>query len=423
MAMFPSILGVMQCQRWVCTNPLLLPMDNTSDITLDQRYADADARCEGALKAQTSVSVLPDFCLCVLFFSIPEKNHRLQTLLRAYLMERRGFRSVRGGRPEGPGYRSLRRGSRVWTERIATNKHKNEREKATMPVDCHTPHSFSVGQEYIVTLWLMFLPVFANSKQNDKGMILLHCSQRQLIRTDNDHPFCTASISLVEINCQFLLLFCLAALVIGVWSLPERPQLQSLLLPQSNLDPPGCRIQTLISSVALRASEKFYQNDTKGQNKSWMGEPWLSLQLQPLLVPQLNLDLSGIQNTNPDTIVFLKSIKNLCQNDRESQNRSWMGEPWLSLQLQPLLAPQLNLDLSGIQNTNPDTIVFLKSIKNLCQNDREGQNRSWMGEPWLSVQLQPLLVPQLNLDPSRIQDTNTDTISCLEGFRQSLSEW
>ncbi len=153
-----------------------------------------------------------------------------------------------------------------------------------------------------------------------------------------------------------------------------------------------------------------------------MGEPWLSLQLQPLLVPQLNLDLSGIQNTNPDTIVFLKSIKNLCQNDRESQNRSWMGEPWLSLQLQPLLAPQLNLDLSGIQNTNPDTIVFLKSIKNLCQNDREGQNRSWMGEPWLSVQLQPLLVPQLNLDPSRIQDTNTDTISCLEGFRQSLSE-
>ncbi len=39
MAMFPSILGVMQCQRWVCTNPLLLPMDDTGNITLDQRYA------------------------------------------------------------------------------------------------------------------------------------------------------------------------------------------------------------------------------------------------------------------------------------------------------------------------------------------------------------------------------------------------
>ncbi len=48
MAMFPSILGVMQCQCWVCTNPLLLPMDDTGDITLDQRYADADVWCEWA---------------------------------------------------------------------------------------------------------------------------------------------------------------------------------------------------------------------------------------------------------------------------------------------------------------------------------------------------------------------------------------
>ena len=39
MAMFPSILGIMQCQCWVCTNPLLLPMDDTGNIALDQRYA------------------------------------------------------------------------------------------------------------------------------------------------------------------------------------------------------------------------------------------------------------------------------------------------------------------------------------------------------------------------------------------------
>ncbi len=45
MAMFPSILGVLQSQRWVCTNPLLLPMDDTGDITLDQRYADTDVWC------------------------------------------------------------------------------------------------------------------------------------------------------------------------------------------------------------------------------------------------------------------------------------------------------------------------------------------------------------------------------------------
>ncbi len=48
MAMFTSILGVMQCQRWVCTNPLLLPMDDTGHITLDQRYTDADVWCEWA---------------------------------------------------------------------------------------------------------------------------------------------------------------------------------------------------------------------------------------------------------------------------------------------------------------------------------------------------------------------------------------
>ena len=34
MAMFPSILGVMQHQCWVYTNPLLLPMDNIGDNTL-----------------------------------------------------------------------------------------------------------------------------------------------------------------------------------------------------------------------------------------------------------------------------------------------------------------------------------------------------------------------------------------------------
>ena len=46
MAMFPSILGIIQHQCWVCTNPLLLPMDNTSDSTLAQRNGNASARCE-----------------------------------------------------------------------------------------------------------------------------------------------------------------------------------------------------------------------------------------------------------------------------------------------------------------------------------------------------------------------------------------
>ncbi len=49
--MFPS---VMQCQRWVCTNPLLLPMDDTSDITLDQRYA--DVWCEWAFRDEPKVA-------------------------------------------------------------------------------------------------------------------------------------------------------------------------------------------------------------------------------------------------------------------------------------------------------------------------------------------------------------------------------
>ncbi len=34
MAMFPSILGIMQHQCWVCTNPLLLPMDDIGNSTL-----------------------------------------------------------------------------------------------------------------------------------------------------------------------------------------------------------------------------------------------------------------------------------------------------------------------------------------------------------------------------------------------------
>ena len=34
MAMFPTILGVMQHQCWVCKNPLLLPMDDIGDSTL-----------------------------------------------------------------------------------------------------------------------------------------------------------------------------------------------------------------------------------------------------------------------------------------------------------------------------------------------------------------------------------------------------
>ena len=96
MAMFPSILGVMQCQCWVCTNPLLLPMDDTGDITLDQRYADADVWCEWAFTlvcvwrvvcvcwGRTSVCA---FCYCrgivclislIRFFSFVACNHRIK---------------------------------------------------------------------------------------------------------------------------------------------------------------------------------------------------------------------------------------------------------------------------------------------------------------------------------------------------------
>ena len=46
MAMFPSILGVMQHQCWVCTNPLLLPMDNIGDSTLGLHNGNTDAWCE-----------------------------------------------------------------------------------------------------------------------------------------------------------------------------------------------------------------------------------------------------------------------------------------------------------------------------------------------------------------------------------------
>ncbi len=54
MAMFPSILGVMQCQCWLCTNPLLLPMDDTGDSTLAQRNGKANARCEWAFSVWAS---------------------------------------------------------------------------------------------------------------------------------------------------------------------------------------------------------------------------------------------------------------------------------------------------------------------------------------------------------------------------------
>ena len=60
--MFPSILGVMQCQRWVCTNPLLLPMDNIGNSTLDKRYPDADARCEGAFSQWMCTKKLCSAC-------------------------------------------------------------------------------------------------------------------------------------------------------------------------------------------------------------------------------------------------------------------------------------------------------------------------------------------------------------------------
>ncbi len=41
-----------------CTNPLLLPMDDIGSSMLDQRYADADTRCEGAFKGTGSQSVV-----------------------------------------------------------------------------------------------------------------------------------------------------------------------------------------------------------------------------------------------------------------------------------------------------------------------------------------------------------------------------
>ena len=69
MAMFPSILGAMHHQCWVCTNPLLLPMDDIGNSMLGLCNSNADARCEWALsrKLKTKTMVkqhvpnLPDF--------------------------------------------------------------------------------------------------------------------------------------------------------------------------------------------------------------------------------------------------------------------------------------------------------------------------------------------------------------------------